>query len=109
MSRNVPVCLRLAERLAFPDILLFDFPHCHRACRLPATIQAFDSLPDTVSSLFPDQAEAQLSAKTQGMPTVLTQPESFNRVVFDGSRWLDVTSVFYCDSPPLVFNQVVSW
>lgn len=38
--------------------------------RLPAVLQASDSLPDTVSCLFPEQAEAQLSAKTQGTPTV---------------------------------------
>lgn len=50
--------------------MLFVFLSYRPSC-LPAVDQAAEFLPDPVGYLFPEQAEAQLSAKTQGTPTVM--------------------------------------
>lgn len=64
--------VRQTEFGVCPSLTFFSlsFSVGYRPCSLPAVVQASDSLPDTVSCLFPEQAEAQLSAKTQGTPTV---------------------------------------
>lgn len=41
----------------------------HRTLGLPAVVQTPDSLPDTVSRLLLEQAEAQLSTEAEGTPT----------------------------------------
>lgn len=59
------------------------FLSAHRARCLPAVVQASDALSDTGSCLFPEQAEAQLSAKTQGTPTVTGSVFTQHREMFD--------------------------
>lgn len=73
--------------MCLSDIFLSFVPFSYRTCRLCAIAQVPVSCTDTVSYLFPEQAEAQLSATTQGTPTV-TSPlftkhiEMFDKDIF---------------------------
>lgn len=73
----------------------------YRPCGLPALFQAPDALPNTVSCLFPEQAKAQLSTKTEGRPTVAQGP------VYKAKKYLIKLFSHYVVGPSLYLGIAV--
>lgn len=81
-------------------LLIYISPIGYRACKLRAIAQVSVSCTDTVSYLFPEQAEAQLSATTQGTSTeftVYTAQRHFDKDIFTARVHVGAFSLCSCD------------